>query len=76
MAGFNSLEAALKWLPLALVNIGMIDHVTLAAVAVKPLTGARIIDDILGQTQADNKADQWFAAVINGFVRRPAAREA
>ena len=52
------------------------DRVALAAVAVKPLPFAWIIDDILREPLADHETNERLRAVVHRFVRRTAGWKA
>ena len=54
---------------LAGCDLSDVDHISLAAVTIEPLAFARVIDDILRQSLADNEANQRFAAIVDRFMR-------
>ena len=60
---------------LAFHDVRIVHHVALAAVAVQPLAGARVVDDILRQAQADDETNQRLAAVVDGLMGGTAAGE-
>ena len=61
---------------LPLLDLRDVNHISLAAVAIKPLTYARVVNDILRQTLADHETNQRLRAVVHRLVRDAARRKA
>ena len=57
---------------LTLLELRDINHIALAAVPVKSLALARIVNNVLRETLADHETNQWLRPIVHRLMRVPA----